>query len=380
MLHHLLLVYLLAGAPAIAVPAQSAEPRLAFPPAASDITVVSDVEYATDGSTRLAMDVYKPKTAAGARGPGLIFFNRATGADRSGRFYAAWARAAASKGIAAILPDLRQGSEAADFARLVSYLTAHGSDHGIDALAVYAGSGNVYNAFPAVEDPTQTAIKAAVMYYGSAPITEFRLDLPVLYVRAGLDRPPVNEAIASLTALAVSQNAPVTLLNYAGGHHAFELVDDSDATRQVIEQTLEFVTRVTSPPYQSALHASLGEARAAGFVQTRRFREAAAEYASMVAARPDDARLRLAYGEALLGDTQYAAACAEFDRLRDKGLGYRDLGLPAARACLGKGDPQAAVAWLRTIPPQFLPSSVQQDPSFAALKDREDFKALFTRR
>ena len=107
---------------------------------------------------------------------------------------------------------------------------------------------------------------------------------------------------------------------------------------------------------------------------------AAGEYASMVAARPDDARLRLAYGEALLGDTQYAAACAEFDRLRDKGLGYRDLGLPAARACLGKGDPQAAVAWLRTIPPQFLPSSVQQDPSFAALKDREDFKALFTRR
>jgi dienelactone hydrolase len=326
------------------------------------------------------MDVYKPKRPGGARGPGLIFFNRATGADRSGRFYAAWARAAASKGIVAILPDLRQGSEAADFARLVSHLTAHGSDHGIDALAVYAGSGNVYNAFPAVEDPKQTAIKAAVMYYGSAPITEFRLDLPVLYVRAGLDRPPVNEAIASLTALAVSQNAPVTLLNYAGGHHAFELVDDTDATRQVIEQTLEFVTRVTSSPYQSALHASLGEARAAGFVQTRRFREAAAEYASMVAARPDDARLRLAYGEALLGDTQYAAACAEFDRLRDKGLGYRDLGLPAARACLGKGDPQAAVAWLRTIPPQFLPSWVQQDPSFVALKDREDFKALFTRR
>src|SRR4029078_13648572 len=103
-------------------------------------------------------------------------------------------------------------------------------------------------------------------------------------------------------------------------------------TRQVIEQTLEFVTRVTSSPYQSALHASLGEARAARFLQTHRFRDAAAEYASMVAGRPGDARLRLAYGEALLGDTQYAAACAEFDRLRDKGLGYRDLRLPAAAA------------------------------------------------
>jgi len=380
MLHHLLLVYLLGVGPAIAAPAgQQQEPRLAFPPAATDITVATDVEYATAGSMRLAMDVYKPRLAAGTRVPALIFFNRATGVDRSGRFYAAWARAAASKGLVAILPDLRQGSEAADFALLVSYLAAHGSEHGIDALAVYAGSGNVYSAFPAVEDPKQTAIKAAVMYYGSAPIAEFRLDLPVLYVRAGLDRPPVNESIASLTALAVSQNAPVTLLNYAGGHHAFEIVDDTDATRQVIDQTLDFVKRATSSSYQSALHASLGEARAAGFVQTRKFHEAAVEYASMVAARPDEARLRLAYGEALLGDAQYPAACAEFDKLRDKGLGYRDLGLPAARACLGKGDPEAAVAWLRSIPPQFLPPSVQQDPSFAALKDREDFKALFKR-
>src|SRR4029079_4025727 len=102
MLHHLLLVYLLAGAPAIAAPAQAPESRLAFPPAAGDITVVSDVEYATDGSTRLAMDVYKPKVASGARVPGLIFFNRATGADRSGRFFPARARAARANGSAAI--------------------------------------------------------------------------------------------------------------------------------------------------------------------------------------------------------------------------------------------------------------------------------------
>ncbi len=75
-----------------------------------------------------------------------------------------------------------------------------------------------------------------------------------------------------------------------------------------------------------------------------------------------------------------ATACAEFDKLRDKGLGYRDLGLPAAHACLQKGDPEAAVAWLSTIPPQFLPPSVGEEPSFAALKDRADFQAIFARR
>jgi dienelactone hydrolase len=384
MTRHLLFVYLLAAAsPSLrqGYGGQAAQqPRYAFPPPASGITVVSDVEYATAGSTRLAMDVYKPASAAGTRSPALVFFNRATGADRSQGFYGAWARAAASKGIVAVLADLRAGSEAADFNLLISHLSQHGADHGIDAIAVYAGSGNVFTAFPVVEDPKQTAIKAAVMYYGAASIAQFRLDLPVLYVRAGLDRPPVNASIASLVAVAVSQNAPVTLLNHAGGHHGFEMADDDEATRQVIEETLNFVKRATSSSYQSALRASLGEATAAGYVQTGKFHEAAAEYARMVAARPEDARLRLAYGEALLGDAQYATACAEFDKLRGKGLGYRDLGLPAARACAQKGDADAAIAWLASIPPQFLPGSASQDPAFAALQKRPDFQALFARR
>ncbi len=358
----------------------AAPPPMAFAAPSPGITVTTDVEYGTAGTTRLAMDVYKPAMTAGAKVPALVFFNRATGADRSGRFYSGWARAAASNGVMGILPDLREGNEAADFRVLLSYLERHAAEHGVESIAVYAGSGNVSTAFPVVEDPALISIKAAVMYYGSANIPQFRLDLPVLYVRAGLDRPSVNESISRLAALAVSQNAPLTLMNYAGGHHGFEQADDNDATRQVIADTLDFVKRATSARYQSALHASLPEATAAGYVQTRKFHEAAAAYAAMVAVRPDDARLRLSYGEALLGDGQAAAACSEFDKLRDKGLGYRDLGLPAARACLAKGDPDAAIAWLRSIPPQFLPPSVGEEPSFAALRDRADFRALFERK
>jgi hypothetical protein len=353
---------------------------MAFTAPAENIIVATDVEYATSGTTRLAMDVYRPPTARGAKLPALVFFNRATGADRSGRFYSAWAKAAASNGLIGILPDLRDGSEAADFRLLIAYLERHAPELGVDGIAVYAGSGNVFSAFPVVEDPALTSIKAAVMYYGSANVQQFRLDLPVLYVRAGLDRPSVNESISRLAALAVSQNAPLTLLNYSGGHHGFEGADVNHATRQVIDDTLEFVRRATSARYQSALHASLQEATAAGFVQTGKFHDAAATYAAMVIAHPDDARLRLAYGEALLGDGQAALACSEFDKLRDKGLGYRDLGLPASRACLQKGDPDAAIAWLRSIPARYLPRSTAEDPAYASIKDRADFRALFDRR
>ena len=88
----------------------------------------------------------------------------------------------------------------------------------------------------------------------------------------------------------------------------------------------------------------------------------------------------LAYGEALLADSQFAAACAVFDTLRHKNLGARDRGLPAARACWMKGDGDAAIGWLKTIPTQYLPTEIETDPAFAALKDRADFHALFAGR
>ena len=158
----------------------------AIRPPTESVVVTRDVEYARPDTLVLRMDVYRPANAGSRQLPTLVFFNRALGADRSGPFYSAWARVAASRGIVAILPDLRGGREAADFQLLLTHLAARGADVGVDkdAIAVFAGSGNVYTAFPFVEDPKQTSIKAAVMYYGTGPVTQFRLDLPVLYVRA----------------------------------------------------------------------------------------------------------------------------------------------------------------------------------------------------
>lgn len=358
---------------------QAQEPKLAFPPPAADVVVDRDVRFGTSGTTALMMDVYhRPRSANDAR-PVLIFFNHATGADRSNRFYAAWARTAASRGLVAILPDLRGGSDPEDFQALLAHLSVHAAELGVDpdAVAVYAASGNVFTAFPLLEDPKQTAVKAAVIYYGTAPITQFRLDLPVLYVRAGLDRPSVNQGITTLAATAISQNAPVTLLNHPTGYHGFELFNDDDATRDVIEQTIEFVKRTTARSYRTALRGGLAEAEAAGRMLTGDFRQAASIYAELVRARPEDARLRLSYGEALLGDGHYDTACSEFESLKGKGLGYRDLGLPAARACMQKGDAEAAIAWLKSIPSRFLPPELEREATFASLQGRADFRALF---
>lgn len=353
--------------------------RFAYPvPPESSYKVIKDVEYGKSPSGRLLMDVYRPAT--GTRHPTLIFFNIASGAERSNPFYASWARVVASKGITAILPDLRMETAVQDYVALHEYLARYtGEEAGIDrnAVALYAGSGNVSRALPIVQDRRSTLLKSAVMYYGSASVTQFREDLPVLYVRAGLDRPAVNRGIDSIVANALSQNAPVTLLNYPGGYHAFEMRNDDEQSRRVIDQTIEFVKTTTAAEYQSALRRNVRESVAAGHVMGGRFHEAAAVYEELVSAAPENHTLRLAYGEALLGDKQFGAACDELEKLKGKGLGYRDLGIPAARACMQKGDTNAAIAWLQSIPVRFRPMELFDDPIFAPIKDRAEFKALF---
>ena len=42
-----------------------------------------------------------------------------------------------------------------------------------------------------------------------------------------------------------------------------------------------------------------------------------------------------------------------------------------------KGDGDAAIAWLKSIPQRFLPREIEQDPVFAPVRDRAEFKALF---
>ena len=356
-------------------------PRLAFAPASPAVRVRTDVPFDSTTGSALAMDVYQlPRARAGRARPVLIFFNRATGADRRGPLYAAWARAAASQDIVGIVPDLREGSEVRDFTSLLGYLTSHGASLGIDtaAIAVYAASGNVFTALPALEQPALTAVKAAVIYYGTAPVATFRRDLPILWVRAGLDRPEVNQEIAALATRAIAQNAPVTLLNHPTGYHGFELFNDDDASRAVIEQTLTFVRQATSRPYRLALAAGQREAAAAGAVQTGNYHEAAALYAELVQSRPNDARLRLSFGESLLGDGRYREACSLFESLKDKGLGYRDLGVPAARACASAGDADAAIAWLRSIPSRFLPRRLADDSAFTSIRGRPEFRAIFS--
>jgi dienelactone hydrolase len=357
--------------------------RFVYPvPAANGFVERGNLVYKENGQAGLAMDLFLPASPRNPRRlPVFIIFNGFGGPFmRTSPQSQGWAKAATAHGFAAITAETTPEHAAEDLNSLVAYLGKHAQDLHVDPqrLVVIAWSGNVSAGLPTVEDPQRKAIKAAIIYYGWADLPQVRLDLPVLFVRAGLDQPLANQSLDRTIAAGIAANAPWTVLNYSSGHHGFDVLDDNDLSRKIIEQTFRFAQDAISDSYESALNTGLAEANAAGALSTGRYDEAAAIYRELVTVHSRDANLMLAYANSLTGAKQYKEARTQYDRAKKiGGLGARDLGLPAARACVLDHDPEAAMAWLKTIPPQFLPESIQSDADFAPLTSRADFQAMF---
>jgi dienelactone hydrolase len=358
------------------------ELRFVSPVPPGSFTVRSGIVY-EGAPASLTFDLFQPakRTDSGLL-PVLVIFNGyGISMMRTSPQSQGWAKAASAHKLCAITMEATQGHVAESLDSLISYLGRHSADLGIDPeqIAVIAWSGNVSSGLETVENPKRQAIKAAVMYYGSGPFERARLDLPVLFVRAGLDQPDANHNLDSVLSAGLTANAPWSILNYPAGHHGFDVVDDNDASREMVEETFRFLHLVLSPSYQRALRAGLPEATAASAFSTGDFARAVTLYRPLVEAQPQNAHLLLAYGNALIGAKRYREARALFDSVKAIGsAGPRDLALPAARASALDGDPDAAIAWLRSIPRDIeLPLSLETDPAFATLKDRADFQALF---
>jgi len=72
-------------------------------------------------------------------------------------------------------------------------------------------------------------------------VSTFPDNRPLFVARAGRDQMPgLNDALDAFVFEALRRNLPITATNHATGPHAFDLFDDSEATRNVVEQVLAF--------------------------------------------------------------------------------------------------------------------------------------------
>ena len=157
----------------------------------------------------------------------------------------------------------------ADLQRLFDHLDDRARSLRIDParVGVMAVSGNVPTALMTLMQDARRTPACAVLGYGclldldgatdvantarqfgfanpggGRTVADLRRDVPLLITRAGRDQfPAMNASIDRFIGQGLRENLPMTFVNHAEGPHAFDLFDDSRASRDILRQTLRFL-------------------------------------------------------------------------------------------------------------------------------------------
>jgi dienelactone hydrolase len=258
------------------------------------VTVRREVPYCTTESGSLTFDVYYPPGAAAAdRRPAVLIvygYSDAGVPNVFGRTFkemgqtVSWARLIAASGLVAILYSNREPVD--DAQRVLQHLREHAADLGIDGtrLGLWAASANVPLALWLLMQNERHDVKCAVLHCGymldlngatsvadmqklfpfanpgaGKTMDDVRNDVPLLVVRAGRDQFGVNTSLDSFIAGALQKDLPVTMINHAGAPHAFDLFEDSEATREIIREILRFMQFHLSGPAKAGHYTGSNE-------------------------------------------------------------------------------------------------------------------------
>jgi acetyl esterase/lipase len=214
-----------------------------------------DLVYTHADGRALAMDAYLPAgRAPGARVPAVLLVHGEADPAllrgvRGWGQYSGWGRLLAGQGMAGVAFEHRAILDAgfeAVVAEVEAALAAVGERAGDldvdpERVGVAASSAGVVLT-AAVLPGAAGRVRCAVLCYGPlSGLAPNRALPPLLVVRAGRDDPELNRTIDQFVAPATAGHLTVELVHQPDGHHAFDVADDSDASRQVIGRVLAFL-------------------------------------------------------------------------------------------------------------------------------------------
>jgi acetyl esterase/lipase len=249
-------------------------------PEMTRVKVTKNLIYKRASGEELKMDVYSPPDARRARRPAVILIhggriprNLLTTPKDWGAYISLGQLVAASGFISVTFnhrfytwESLRDSQS--DVMDLIGYIRDNAESLGIDKDRIILWALSAGGIF--LSQPLQQAhpyIRSIVAYYpeldlqnqrkaAPASVTDETLrefspihhlgnkekNVPPLFIaRAGLDDAELNAGIDRFVQLALSRNLTVDVVNHATGHHAFDIEDDNERSREIIKRTIEFI-------------------------------------------------------------------------------------------------------------------------------------------
>ncbi|HEU5368831.1 MAG TPA: alpha/beta hydrolase [Ktedonobacterales bacterium] len=242
-------------------------------PGMDRVEVRSDLIYKSVDGQPLYANVYAPPVSQREPDrllPAVLFVGRQQ------TLYSSWGKLAAASGLMAVTFDyspignyehLREPEQ--DVLDLLEFVRGQGARLGLDAnrLGIWACSSPPVIGWRMALRDAPAYIRCLVCYYGALNLEHLLTEAdppevwdllreyslvkylsqrpqslpPMLVVRAGRDHPLNNQSIDAFVAEALRQNAPIEVINYPEGRHAFDVLDNTDRTRQIIRRTLAFL-------------------------------------------------------------------------------------------------------------------------------------------
>jgi hypothetical protein len=244
-------------------------------PGMDSVPIRRDVEYRKTRAGALTMDLYYPfDLKSEARAPAVVIvagypdpgFEAMVGCKfKEMGSSVSWGQLMAASGLVAIT--YTNIEPAADLYALLDYVRHNAESLGLDetGIGLWASSGNVPLALSALMQ--ETLMKCAVLCYGytldlegatgvaevagrfgfvnpcaGRGVDDLPNHVPLFIARAGRDElPHLNETLDRFLYKALAGNLPITFANHAAAPHAFDLLHDSQESREIIRQILAFM-------------------------------------------------------------------------------------------------------------------------------------------
>jgi acetyl esterase/lipase len=211
--------------------------------------------YTRAGGRELAMDLYLPADRApGSRLPAVLLVHGEARPEllrgvRGWGQYTGWGRLLAGEGLAGVAVEHRAVAEAgiegvvSELGAALAAVRDRADQLGLDPdrLALAGFSAGAPLTAAALTGPA-AGVRCAALCYG--PLDDLDPDSalpPLLVVRAGQDHPDLNRTIDEFVTAAEARRLPVELVDHSDGHHAFDVLDDTDASRDAIRRVLAFL-------------------------------------------------------------------------------------------------------------------------------------------
>jgi len=205
----------------------------------------------------LTMDVYYPPDFDfRSRLPAVVFVNagitpHGPELKDSGQGIS-WGQLTAASGLIGVTYDSRDGGNAPDNLHdLMKYIRENGGSLRIDSkrIGLWSCWEHVWVAQSVLMDTSQEYqrdLRCAVFYYGGLDtgeptVKEWRRDVPQFVVKAGQCPPWINTWLDEYVVKAREMGIPLEFVEYEEAGPFFDYAMDTDRSREIIKQTLDFM-------------------------------------------------------------------------------------------------------------------------------------------